>query len=378
MLPGSITSRLAAAAMALLAAGCTTYVTVSADAPPTPPLAPMPAPAFAYELPPPPVALTPVADWDSRHHELLRLSFRSIGANGQSDNTVEAHYYANRHGEGPHPLVVVLPLWGASPYPPHAVTTTLLKRGRHELSVVRVLGEDYIFDWDALAGAPDEDAFRDELAAMAARMETTVIDLRRLLDWLTLQPEVDAERIGLVGFSMSAVVGAQLLGADDRLHAAVLLMGGANLEEIIATCNGPLADVRRQVTRRFGWSDAQYEAVVEEAFGALNPTRYPSRTPPDQVLMVDSYYDECMPKSSRDAYWEALGRPRRLSLLFGHRQSFWSLTPIGFSVMRGRVYRAFRETLLELDGVDGDPGPPEPVRAATAGPGPTRSDRATQ
>lgn len=319
---------------------------------------------FAYALPAPTPRLQPAHDRQGRPHRLERLTFPSVGENGQAGNLVQADYHVSAQA-GAHPVVIVLPLWGKSAYPPKAVTRTLLRRGGDRLSVLRVRGERYLFDWDALAAAGSEDEFRRRVREMASRMRATVIDLRRLIDWLGRREEVDPERIGVVGFSMSAVVGAQLLGADDRIRSAVLMMGGANLEEIIARCNGPLAQVRRRITTRFGWTLADYEAAVGEAFGALNPERFPARTPPGNILMIDSHYDECMPESARDAYWNALGRPRRLSLLAGHRRAFWSLTPIGFSRVRRTVYETLEAGLMEDSAAPaGDRGPA--VRSATA------------
>jgi dienelactone hydrolase len=354
------------------ATACTTWVSVPPESvpPPSRQLAAADSGTFAYDLPAPRASLEPAAAvWSGRHHHVSRLRFDSAGQNGQHGNAVEAEYYTSL-GDGPRPVVIVLPLWGTSDYPPSAVTKTLLKRGGDELHVVRVLGEEYIFDWAGLAASATEAQFRGRVSDMAARMRTTVVDLRRLIDWLEVQPEVDPERIGIVGFSMSAVVAAQLLGADDRLRSAVLMMGGAHLEQIVATCNGPLEQVRREIMDRFGWTLEHYEAAVGDSFGPVNPIRFPAKTPAQNILMIDAYYDECMPASSRDAFWEALGRPRRLSMLFGHRQSFWSLTPIGFSVMRGTVYRALAQSMLEMPATPH--APQEPVRAATA------KDEATQ
>jgi dienelactone hydrolase len=361
-----LASRWAAGALLAFAwlGGCTTWVTVPADpgaAEAARRSLPHP-PTFEYQLPPPDVEQTADPAWRGRHHERVRIAFDSSGQNGQPGRQVSAEYYRST-APGPRPVVVVLPLWGTSAYPSSAITRTLIARGGEGLSVVQVLGERYLFDWDGVATSATEAEFRARVREMSARMRTTVVDLRRLLDWIALQPELDGERIGLVGFSMSAVVGAQLIGADARVRSAVLMLGGANLEEIIATCNGPLANVRRTITERFDWSRERYEEEVGEIFGVLNPARFPALTSPDDILMIDSRFDECMPATARDAYWDALGRPRRLSLLYGHRQSFWSLTPIGFSLMRGTVYRALETSLMEA-GPSGGAG--EPVRASTS------------
>jgi len=53
----------------------------------------------------------------------------------------------------------------------------------------------------------------------------TVVDLRRGIGLLAARPEVDRGRIGYVGYSLGATMGARLVGADGRLRAAVLVAG---------------------------------------------------------------------------------------------------------------------------------------------------------
>ena len=55
----------------------------------------------------------------------------------------------------------------------------------------------------------------------------TVADLRRAVDVLQAQPQVDKKNIGFVGFSAGAKSGAVLVGVEPRIKAAVLVSGGA-------------------------------------------------------------------------------------------------------------------------------------------------------
>ena len=51
----------------------------------------------------------------------------------------------------------------------------------------------------------------------------TVVDWMRTLDYLSERPEVDAERIGFVGFSMGGMRGAPFVGIDKRGPGGVIL-----------------------------------------------------------------------------------------------------------------------------------------------------------
>lgn len=61
------------------------------------------------------------------------------------------------------------------------------------------------------------------------------VDYRIALDWLGKRKDVDSSRIGLIGYSMGAMMGAVLGGVDSRVKALVLCVGGdvaANLMKI--------------------------------------------------------------------------------------------------------------------------------------------------
>ena len=54
-----------------------------------------------------------------------------------------------------------------------------------------------------------------------------MVAVRRAVDLLRAGREVDPNRIGLVGWSLGARVGAVTAGVEPRLHAVVLMSGGA-------------------------------------------------------------------------------------------------------------------------------------------------------
>jgi dienelactone hydrolase len=299
---------------------------------------------FRYTAGSEPIDDHALPELDTRTHRARRITWESAGDNGQPDMHVLTDYFQSLDA-GRHPLVIVLPLWGTYTYPPEKIADGIRDRSHGDTHVLRVLGENYLFDWDALAASTDPDAFRVRSAQMSERMHVSVIDVRRLIDWSWRQPEVDPARIGIVGFSMSAVAGGLLLGADDRVRTAVLIMGGANLHDIIAACNGPLQMVRDEVRPRFGWTQEQYHAAVTETWEWLDPVHFPARIDASRILMFDAQRDECMPQSARDAFWETLGEPRRISFHYGHKQSFLAMTPLGLNYMRRQVYRFLDTTL---------------------------------
>ena len=181
--------------------------------------------------------------------------------------------------------------------------------------------------------------------ASAERYRSAVVDLRHLLDWAETQPNIDPSRIAMVGFSMSALVTATVMGNDPRVAAGVLMMGGADFADIFSTCDNAAGDVRRHVLTSFGWSLEQYHDFFATLFGPADPLLYDGRYDPSSIFMIDAAFDDCMPRSAREALWDATGRPERLTLLSRHRSGFYSLTPLGLNFVRRRIYDFLDEAL---------------------------------
>ncbi len=276
-------------------------------------------------------------------HDVRYLRFPSYGENGQPDNLVTGYYYRSKK-PGAKPLVVVLPIWGTYRYPPEKVAQDLVKK-HGDFNVLLIEGRNYIFDWDRMAYATTEAEFVAVMAEMADRMYTTVIDIRRLVDWAVDQEEIDPERIGVVGFSMSAVMASLAVAVDSRFASAVLVMGAADPSTAITVCPGRLLEVKNSVTRRFGWSDEQYHAIVSELFDKLDSTDMFTQIDPARILIVEAAQDKCMPAETREALWESMGRPERIKLNYKHKTAFLTMTPLGMNYTRRQIVEFLEKTL---------------------------------
>ena len=67
-----------------------------------------------------------------------------------------------------------------------------------------------------------------------ALVPDTVRDWRQALDWLCQREDIKANRIGLVGYSMGAIMGAILAGVDERIQASCLCVGGDPIKPMLA------------------------------------------------------------------------------------------------------------------------------------------------
>jgi dienelactone hydrolase len=295
---------------------------------------------------PPPVVSNHVVRSGSEY-TLRRLSIPSVGDNGQADNVMTVRYYQGS-GSGARPVVVVLPIWGISTYPPRAVSKKIRRASDGAVHVLEVQGDEQIMRWTELHVAADEHAFLAAWEGSAERERVWIRDLRRLIDWTEGRPEIDSTSIGLVGFSHSSLTSVVLAAHDQRIAAVVLAMGPARAHELIARCQGRrTTPVQIIAESRFGWDADELERRLEPLFRGFSPVEYSGSFDPSRVLIFDARDDPCIFESARHDLWVAMGRPERYTIHASHRKAFYSMTILGGNWMQRKVWEFFERTLLD-------------------------------
>ncbi|MBI2898649.1 MAG: SpoIID/LytB domain-containing protein [Planctomycetes bacterium] len=151
---------------------------------------------------------------------------------------------------------------------------------------------------------------RDEMLSIsgertALHFRQAVLDVRRAGDWLASRPEVDPGRIGIVGFSLGAVVGALAAGVDPNFSKSVLVIGGGDLASIVFHDSEATKEIRAELEKR----GITIDRLREELRG-IEPLTFAARVARGSVLMFNAEDDEIIPRSSVEKLHEALGRPR--------------------------------------------------------------------
>ncbi|MEE8137469.1 MAG: hypothetical protein V3T81_01145 [Thermoanaerobaculia bacterium] len=253
----------------------------------------------------------------------------SVGFNRQPGNRVRGRYYRSSKG-GKRPLLVLLPIWGSSTYPVMTTVRHLLHGpSAGSLDLVVLEGKRHLFDLRAMAHAGNEAAVEEEIQRLVRSLQATVTDIRRLIEWGRRQPEIDPRRIGIVGYSVSAVVAGLVIGLEPRLAAGALVMTGGHLGEILEHCSTDPNRVRRGLERRLGWSAEEMRRKLAPFLDTYHPVRFAGAVDPASVLFIEAARDGCMTAADRKRYWQALGRPERITIGWTHRLSFLSMTPLG-------------------------------------------------
>lgn len=132
--------------------------------------------------------------------------------------------------------------------------------------------------------------------------------LRSALEWLGARSDVDAQRIGAVGFSLGGYVTAQVAAVDPRI-AALVLIGTP----------GDLLKTTLYQYRRWGalsqWPALLADRLAGARIGEQLPKDLVRRMVPRPVLMIGAKEDPVVPPEMVRELYEALPEPKELWML---------------------------------------------------------------
>jgi dienelactone hydrolase len=117
---------------------------------------------------------------------------------------------------------------------------------------------------------PDWTMFDDALTETIYQVR----EMRRALDFLASQPQVDRARLGYVGHSLGAILGTVLLSVDTRVKAAVMMsvVPGYGLPSLDLSLFAPHI-TSGTLLFQFGVDDSYYTQDEANGFAALVPTK---------------------------------------------------------------------------------------------------------
>jgi dienelactone hydrolase len=213
------------------------------------------------------------------------------------NNVVHAEYYRPKR-DGKFPCAIVLDITAGDQQVSRAVATHLAGRGVGALCVqmayygprrppncpVRFLSYDLKQTFDAV--------------------QQTVLDLRRAAAWMESRPEIDADRLGIVGTSLGSLVAALTAEMEPRLKRVAVLLGGGGLVE--AYYDDPRAKPYRDVFEALGGT----KAMAVKAFAPVDPLTCAANLKDRRVLIVAAKRDEVVPPCTAEALWRATGQQK--------------------------------------------------------------------
>ena len=143
--------------------------------------------------------------------------------------------------------------------------------------------------------------FTSSLPRMHDAVLRTVPAAMLAVDYLLTRPDVDPDRIVLVGGSLGALFAPAIGATDERIAAVALLFGAADLGRL-ARAN---LDDLGWLAGPASWLGAVLAACVE-------PLEYIGDIAPRPILMLSGTGDERMPEQCTRALHDAAGEPKTI------------------------------------------------------------------
>jgi len=288
---------------------------------------PLEKPFFAYKkLERTEVHIQPT-DTETETHRLFRISFPSI----MPGITVMLLYWQSK-AKSPVGVVIAVPIVDGPRYPSDHITDVLTTWNRPvQFHAVTLEWKGRVFDPPPSANAFTEKTVLAHFQKERDKFQSIIIDLRRALDWIEYQPEIDASRIGIAGGSLGALIASLMMGVDSRIHAGFFMLGSGDLPAIFTYGTSDLVKpLREAVYTKLLWSKEKYKRVLARIFQKIDPLTYAGCINPEKVLIIDAKNDEYFSRQTSTKLWNAMGRPTRMTIQsMGHKTAFLAMTPVG-------------------------------------------------
>jgi pimeloyl-ACP methyl ester carboxylesterase len=146
----------------------------------------------------------------------------------------------------------------------------------------------------------------------------TVLHQRLLLAWLRGPENPRPAATFALGLSMGGMVTTVLAALEPELAGVAICLAGGDLASmVLASTEGR---VQQWVDWRFLADGIGHDSLQWELEQCLRhePLAFASCVPTEKVLFVGAQFDTVVPERNQDLLWEALGRPARMQVPFGH------------------------------------------------------------
>lgn len=232
--------------------------------------------------------------------EIWEVRFPSpVESKYTENNTVYAEFYRPK-GPGPFPAVIVLDILGGDQTLARLQSTLLAQRGIAALFVqMPYYGPRRPDSKTARLISPNIDQSIDGV-------RQCVLDMRRATAWLETRPEIDRQRLGIMGTSLGSFMGALTAEMEPKLKRVALLLGGGGLIE--AFYDRPEVWPIRVAWEALGGSREK----LGKKLACVDPLTCADNLKDRKLLLIGAKRDEIVPPSAMERLWKATGQPRIL------------------------------------------------------------------
>jgi dienelactone hydrolase len=149
----------------------------------------------------------------------------------------------------------------------------------------------------------------------------SVLDLRCATAWMAARPEVDTERLGIMGTSLGSLIATLTAEMEPRLGRVAVLLGGGGFVD--AYYDDPRAQPFRKKWEAIGGT----KAGATRFFAPVDPLTCAANLKKRKVLMIAAKNDEVILPKMAEALWQATGRQQIVWIDASHLSAVLYLVP---------------------------------------------------
>jgi dienelactone hydrolase len=196
------------------------------------------------------------------------------------NNTVWCEYYRSKV-VGPRPAVILLHPLDLRISLMRTICEKMTQAGMDCLWL-----EMAYYDRRAPGGIIDLLGMINDLERLKSAVRQTVMDVRRASEFLAGQPDVLPKKIYLMGCSLGALVSGLTMGVDGEFSKVVLLVGGADIAQLM-TANEKNNAILAMINKQRGLTQEK----LRDQLKPIEPLTYLDRARDVKVLMINNRGD---------------------------------------------------------------------------------------
>lgn len=229
--------------------------------------------------------------------EVLSVTFPSpVKSPVEENNTVHAEFFRPKSA-GKHPAVIVLDILDGKQI---VARSQALWLAQHDVAALVV----YMAYYGPRRPADSKERMLSpDVEKSVANVRQTVLDCRRATAWLASRPDVDADRLGVLGTSLGSFVGGVVAAAEPKLSRACLLLGGGGLVDSFSEM--PKAELIVKGLALVGFTREKLKKMV----GPVDPITYADSLKAKKLLLIAASRDDVVPPAAMKRLWEATDKP---------------------------------------------------------------------
>jgi dienelactone hydrolase len=201
-------------------------------------------------------------------------------------------------GKGPFPAAIVLDILGGTETLSRTIATHLAQNGIAGLYV------QMAYYGHRRPPGVKVRMISPNLAQTMTSIQQTVLDLRLATAWLEGRPELDRNRLAIMGTSLGSIIAALTAEMEPRLQRVVVLLGGGGFAD--AFWDHPMAKPYRGLFELLGGTKEK----VAQVLAPIDPLTCAANLKNRKLLIMAGKRDDILPPKMAENLWKASGEQK--------------------------------------------------------------------